>query len=78
MDRLTAAVAAALDEAPCTLNALARAAGVPAPHLSNIRHGKRKASAALAARVADALEAWGTDCTAAARRIHQAQRRRKR
>ena len=76
MDRLTAAVRKALDNAPGTLRALARATGVSHAQLHRIARGERNATPAVAAAVADALEQWGTRCSRLARGIRQAQLRR--
>lgn len=55
-ERLTEAVATAVDETPTSIRALARAADVPHPSLVNIRQGKQAATPELAEAVAEALE----------------------
>ena len=72
---LTRAVQAALAATPSSLRALAREARVPHVTLVQIRQGAVAASPALAAKVAQALAAWGTRCTTAARKVRVAARR---
>ena len=69
---LTKAVQVALQNVPCSNNALAQAAGVPQSTVSRIRSGDREATPQVAERLADALEHWATDCTRAAARIRRA------
>ena len=75
-DRLTEAVATAVRRAPCTVRALARAAGVPPSTLTRITSGARAATPAVAAAVAGALDTWGARCAQLARGIRQAHRKR--
>ena len=76
-DRLTEAVRQAVRGAPCSVRALARAAGVPDSTLVRIVGGERAATPAVAAAVARALNLWGTKCGQLAQGIRQAQLRRK-
>jgi transcriptional regulator with XRE-family HTH domain len=57
---LTKAVREALESAPCSIRALADAAGVDYSHLSRVVGGERNISPEAAAKVAAALEAWRT------------------
>jgi transcriptional regulator with XRE-family HTH domain len=75
MDRLTSAVIRALESAPCSLRALARTAGVSHVQLLHITQGKRRATPAVAAKVAEALDTWSTRCAEGARGIRQAKPR---
>lgn len=75
MDRLTDAVVRALGAAPCSLRALARTARVSHVQLLHLTQGKRRATPAVAAKVAAALDAWSADCARGAQRIRQAQPR---
>ena len=75
-DRLSAAVARAIREAPCSVRALARAADVPASTLVRIVDGERAATADVADSVARALEGWSGSCAKLARGIRQAKPRR--
>jgi transcriptional regulator with XRE-family HTH domain len=78
MDHLTDAVIQALRAAPCSLRALARTAGVSHVQLLHIKQGKRRATPAVAKRVARALTGWSDTCAHAAARIRQAEPRRTR
>jgi len=78
MDRLTDAVIQGLKAAPCSLRALARTAGVSHVQLLHITQGKRRATPAVARRVARALERWSETCGRAAARIREAELRRTR
>ena len=78
MDRLTEAVIRGLKTAPCSLRALARTAGVSHVQLLHITQGKRRATPAVARRVARALESWSETCARAAARIRQTEPRRTR
>ena len=69
MDALSRAVARALADAPSSLRALARAAGVSHVTLLQVRQGTLPASPTVAAKVARALTGWGTKCQRAASRI---------
>lgn len=71
-ERLTEAVATAVDETPTSIRALARAAGVPHPSLVNIRQGKQAATPELARSVAEALEREGRRMTDLAGGIREA------
>jgi len=75
-DRLSAAVARAIREAPCSVRALARAADVPDSTLVRIVAGERAATLDVADRVARALETWSGRCARLARGIRQAKPRR--
>lgn len=66
MDELTAAVAKAVGNTPCSLRELAHAADVDYSLFWRILHGERRASPDVARRVADALREWATECSAAA------------
>ena len=70
--KLTKAVKAAIDKAPCSVNKLAEDSGVPQSTLSRIRAGKLGATPDVARRVAKALKRWGDDCQKAAESIHHA------
>lgn len=70
-ERLTDAVAAAVDGTPTSIRALARSAGVPHPSLVNIRQGKMAATPELARAVADALEREGHRMTDLAAEIRE-------
>jgi plasmid maintenance system antidote protein VapI len=72
-DRLTETVARAIQQAPCSVRALARAAGVPASTLVRIVAGERAATPAVAAAVVRALEVWGAQCERYAAGIRKAQ-----
>ena len=71
-DRLTQAVARAIRGAPCSVRALARAAGVPDSTLVRIVAGERAATPAVAAAVARALDQWSTRCGELARSVRLA------
>lgn len=71
MSELSEAVKAAVELAPGSLRALARAADVPHSTLVHIVHGKREATPELARKVATALEAWSATCGETADRIRQ-------
>ena len=75
-DRLTETVTRAVRGAPCSVRALARAAGVPDSTLVRIVAGERAATPAVAAAVARALDEWGARCEQFAKAIRQAQRGR--
>ena len=70
--RLTKAVKAAIDKAPCSVNKLAEDAGVPQSTLSRIKADKLGATSEVAERLANALERWGDDCHKAANSIRHA------
>jgi plasmid maintenance system antidote protein VapI len=73
-DRLTGTVMKAVRDAPCSVRALARQAGVPDSTLVRIVAGERAATPAVAAAVARALDEWGAQCGQLAKAIRQAQR----
>lgn len=75
LDHLTDAVIHALRAAPCSLRALARTAGVSHVQLLHITQGKRRATPAVAAKVAQALDAWSQRCAEGAGGIRQAKPR---
>jgi plasmid maintenance system antidote protein VapI len=77
-DRLTETVTQAVRNAPCSVRALARQAGVPDSTLVRIVAGERAATPAVAAAVARALDEWGTRCGQLAKAIRQAQQGRAR
>ncbi len=76
---LTEIVARAIADAPCSLRALAREAGVPHSTLIRIVNGERDATPAVARAVAEALRRWSDQCAASAagieRRLRQVKRR---
>jgi len=78
MDRLTAAVARAIEAAPGTLRALGRAAGLSHVQLLRLTRGERTATPDVAGRIAKALEAWGAECARAAAGIRRAAQTRAR
>jgi len=71
-ENLTAAVLHALDAAPCSLRALARAAGVSHALLQQLRRGEFNATPAVAEKVASALDVWAGRCAGAARKVRAA------
>jgi plasmid maintenance system antidote protein VapI len=75
-DRLTETVKRAVQNAPCSVRALARAAGVPDSTLVRIVAGERAATVAVAASVVRALEEWGAQCGRHAAAIRKAQQGR--
>ena len=75
-DSLTEAVNRAIQNAPCSVRALARAAGVPDSTLVRIVAGERAATPAVAAAVVRALEKWGAQCERYAAAIRKAQQGR--
>jgi hypothetical protein len=72
VDPLTAAVRHALRQAPCSVRALAREAGVPHSTLVRIQGGALNASPAVAGAIAQALLAWGQRCEALAAQVGDA------
>ena len=72
MNSLTEAVVRALRVAPCSLRALARIAGVSHVQLLHITQGKRRATVAVARKVAKALDGWSKRCRQGADRILKA------
>lgn len=75
-DRLTEAVTRAVRGAPCSVRALARAAGVPDSTLVRIVAGDRAATPAVATAVARALDQWSARCGQLAQAVRQAQQGR--
>jgi hypothetical protein len=69
---LTRAVLDAIDAAPCSVRALAIEAGVSEALLRQLEQRDFDATPELAAKVATALEGWGTRCATAARRVRAA------
>lgn len=72
MPRLALAVREALQLAPCSTRALAKAAGLSPTLLSRILSGTRTATPASARALAKGLREWGRDCERAARKLEQA------
>jgi len=66
MTQLEEAVRRALADAPGSLRALSREAGVPHSTLVRIRQGDRGVTPEVATALADALERWSGSCAAAA------------
>jgi len=66
------AVAKAIKQAPCSVRALAREAGVPHVSLALIVAGTRNATPAVAKAVATALKRWSRKCERAATHIEEA------
>ena len=62
----------AIRRAPCTIRALARAAGVSHTMLAAIEKGKERATPRVALEVARALETWGTRCHSEAAKVRTA------
>ena len=62
MPAKTRALRKVLREAPCSMRALARAAGVAHQNLVLARDGLRPVSDAMAASVAAALRTWADTC----------------
>ncbi len=76
MDRLTQAVAQGIKAARLSLRLLARHAGVSHVQLFRIMRGERRATPAVAKKVAKALESYGKSLAQAAARIRQTEPRR--
>lgn len=76
MDKTTEAVRDAIDAAPCSMRALAAAAGVDHALLVRIRSGERRATREVAMKIVAALEIWANECRDAARAIRQTTKRR--
>lgn len=72
---LAGEIRAAIAAAPCTLRALARAAGVSNQALVRIRQGTLLATPTIAVKLAEALDLWGAACQRAAKRLRRAARR---
>ena len=71
---LAGEVRAAIAAAPCTLRALARAAGLSHNTLARLRRGNLIATPSAALKLAEALEEWGATCQQAAKRLRMAAR----
>jgi transcriptional regulator with XRE-family HTH domain len=69
---LDTVVRRALRRAPCSIRALARAAGVSHVLLAEIRRGRKAVTPRVARMVAAALEQWGTQCHVEAARVRTA------
>ena len=69
---LDAALRRAIRSAPCTIRALARAAGVSHAMLSAIVAGNERGTPRVAHKVARALEDWGIRCHTEAVRVRAA------
>ena len=65
MTRLEEAFLKALEQAPGSLRAIAREAGVPHSTLVRIKRGQRGATVDMARAVADALGRWSSRCSTA-------------
>lgn len=72
MDPLSAAVTRALHEAPCSVRALAKEAGVPHSSLVRIQAGQLRATSEVAEAVAKGLRRWGDRCSRLAGAIEKA------
>src|SRR2546428_13764762 len=72
MDRLTEALKIAVNKSPASRRELCRAAGVEQSLLARVLAGERRATTTLCKPIARALQQWGTDCTVAARVLHNA------
>ena len=66
MAQLDESVRRALTDAPGSLRALSREAGVPHSTLVRIRQGDRGVTPEVAKALADALERWSDSCAAGA------------
>ena len=71
MENLQEAVRRALADAPGSLRALAREAGVPHSTLVRIRQGDRAPTRDVAEALAGALERWSGSCADAADTLRQ-------
>ncbi len=69
---LDPALRRAIRRAPCTIRALARAAGVSHVMLVGIMTSKERATPRVALKVAKALEGWGAYCIGEAAAIRAA------
>ena len=74
---LAGTVKHAVAKLPVSVNALAKRAGVSQSLMSRILAGKRRASPAIAKKIASALEVWGQDASAAAKALRRAIRQDK-
>ena len=72
---LTREVLRAIERAPATARALARAAGISNVLLSQLKRGDFQATTAVAEKVARVLERWGGECLQLARNVRAAARR---
>jgi len=66
MSKSEEAVLRAIADAPGSLRALSREAGVPHSTLVRIKKGQRGATPEVAKRLADALERWAGSCSSGA------------
>lgn len=73
---VTDAVRKAMDKAPGSLRALAKAADVPHSTLVRIRSGERTATRDVAVKVAEALGLWGGKCLGGFEAINRTLKRR--
>ena len=71
-ERLRQAVADAMEQAPGSIRALARAAGVSHVMLIQVRDGLRPASRGVGEGVAAALEGWSDELAGLARAVREA------
>lgn len=69
---LDAVLRRAIRQAPCTIRALARTAGVSHVMLAGIVSGRERATPRVALKVARALEQWATRCSTEAARVRAA------
>ena len=69
---LDAVLRRAIQQAPCTIRALARTAGVSHVMLAGIATGREHATPRVALKVARALEQWSARCSAQAARVRAA------
>src|SRR2546429_4693368 len=72
---LTREVLRAIERAPATARALARAAGISNVLLSQLKRGDFYATTAVAAKLARVLERWGGECLQLAPKVLAAARR---
>ena len=71
---LTRAVLRAIERAPATARALARAAGISNVLLSQLKRGDFHATTAVAEKLVRVLERWGGECLQLARKVRAAAR----
>jgi plasmid maintenance system antidote protein VapI len=69
---LNGVLSRAIQRAPCSVRALARAAGVSHVTLALIVQGKQRATPRVAFKVARALDEWATKCRKEAARVREA------
>lgn len=75
---LDTALRRAIRQAPCSIRALARAAGISHVMLAGVVAGREKATPRVALKVAKALERWATRCANDAASVRASVRGRKR